>query len=362
MPDRPDRDANRYRVLIASDEPTIVKAWASGYRANGCDVSVGVLNFHLRAARFDLVHLLWPEELTEWRSPSNGDLERIVSLLDAWRRDARIVVTANNLRPHGGEHDEQHYRLYQRVYERATLIQHYSEISSRLVCEEFPAARGRTHVITGPFNYAHLLPYAWQRESARASFSLQPDELCLLVFGAVRFWSELRLLRQGLAKARVPRLRLLMASRWEDWEFPQGWRRRARRLLWIAWLAQEKALRLERYVPDEEVPRLFAAADAVVVPRIRTLNSGVPLLAMTLGRLVIAPKWGSAAEWLAGTRNLLYEPGDPVSLAKAIEKAAVLDREAIGRENQALALRWSWEETAAQCLEASGLRPKPACA
>jgi len=344
----------RPRVLIPSDEPSFVPPWAEAYRSNGCEVAVGTRNFHFQTAQYDLLHILWPEELTGWRPPSADSLSKIARLLDGWQRQSKILVGVNNLHPHGGKKDQRYWQLYQIFYESASAIQHYSSVSVTMVCEEFPAARSRPHVVTGPFNYAHLLRYSCDRATARASLSLRADEFCLLIIGAVRFWAEVRLLMRAVSFTRLPKLRILMAGRWEDWEVPRGWRRRLRRFVWLAWLRKERALRIEQYVPDEELPRLFAAADAVAVLRIRSLNSALPLLAMTLGRLVIAPNWGAIPEFLAGTRNLLYEPGDARSLAEALERAGTLDREAIGAENQALALSWSWKDTAARCLRACG--------
>ena len=51
-----------------------------------------------------------------------------------------------------------------------------------------------------------------------------------------------------------------------------------------------------RWIPPEEVSDHFAAADLVVLPYRRIMNSGAVVLAMTLGRPVLVPDLGSMRE------------------------------------------------------------------
>jgi glycosyltransferase involved in cell wall biosynthesis len=107
-----------------------------------------------------------------------------------------------------------------------------------------------------------------------------------------------------------------------------------------------------QYVPDDEVYRLFDAADAVVVVRENSLSSGVPSLAMTFGRMVIAPNFGGIPEYLAGADNLLYDGASASDLAKAMERAGHVDREAIGATNRQIAAGWEWDGIIRTCLDA----------
>ena len=124
-----------------------------------------------------------------------------------------------------------------------------------------------------------------------------------LCFGSLRFWEEVCLIRDAFARARVPRKRLFMAARYLS---PgSSWKLRWKRLRWQLWQRRHKILRVAEYVPDNEVPRMFDAADAVVIVRNNSLTSGVPSLAMTFGRFVIAPNFGGIPKYLAGADNLL---------------------------------------------------------
>jgi glycosyltransferase involved in cell wall biosynthesis len=123
-------------------------------------------------------------------------------------------------------------------------------------------------------------------------------------------------------------------------------------LRWKWWLSTRRAVVERRYVPESELSRFLDSSDVAIVPRFGGLNSGIVFLAMTFGRMVIVPNCGAYPEQLAGSRNLFFEPGDPVSLASKLQEAAVLDTNDIGRENAMIALGWSWREICQSCLDA----------
>ena len=110
---------------------------------------------------------------------------------------------------------------------------------------------------------------------------------------------------------------------------------------------------IEGYVHDDDVHRYFNACDAVVIPRLTDLSSGLVGMGLTFGRLVIAPDHGAFGEYLAGTDNLLYCSGDPKSLATAIERASVVDRAQIESSNREFSKRWPWSKIAGEVLELS---------
>jgi len=346
------------RILIPSDNKDFVVYWADAYRRAGHEVVVGAFNFDLCAANYDIVHYLWPEELTQWLPPDDAQLRHIEQCLTHWSRHARTILSVNNLYPHGHENNPAFHALYELFYRHAHAITHFTEASRRLVCEAFPAARQHPHhVVTSPFNYDRLLPNGDKvrdRAAARQSFGFDEDEFVVMVFGALRKWDEIELVRAAYdnldLKGTGRRKRLLMAGRYNQ----RGpvWRQRIRRWSWSRWLKRVNALAVFDYIPDADVHRYFDAADVVFVPRVGDLSSGIPGLAMTFGTPVVAPEHGAFPDYLRGTDNPLYKSGDAASLARALEKVATLDRAAIAKQNRAVAETWSWDSIARACLDA----------
>ena len=344
------------RVLIPSDQRDWVVNFAEAYRRLGFDVTTGTYNFDLESSSPDIVHFQWPEELTGWKLPTPEKIDEVAARLDRWAERAQIIISVNNLYPHGQHGNAVWHRLYTLFYERADVIHHFSHASKVAVCSEYPSISERNHVVRVGFNYDLLLPRVCRdRDACRRMLGFRPDELVYLAFGSLRFWDEVQLMSRAFSAARVPNKRLLLAARYT--EPGSSWRSRWRRWRWRRWQRWNKVVRVTEYVPDEEVYRLFDAADAVVVVRQNSLSSGVPSLAMTFGRTVIAPNVGGIAEYLAGTLNPLYDPVSFKSLAAAMEQTAFCDREMLGSGNRQIADGWGWVEIARSCLDAL---PQPA--
>ncbi|MDH4386237.1 MAG: glycosyltransferase [Caulobacter sp.] len=83
-----------------------------------------------------------------------------------------------------------------------------------------------------------------------------------------------------------------------------------------------------RVVPDEEVITLLRSATCVVLPYERFLTSGVSLLCLTAGALVVAPRVAALEEvFPASCHRLLYRPGDAEDLRRAVLEANSLSPE-----------------------------------
>jgi glycosyltransferase involved in cell wall biosynthesis len=339
------------RVLIPSDHRDWIVNFVDGYRRLGWDVTTGVYNFDLEACQPDVVHFNWPEEITGWKLPDKAKLDATIGRLDRWARRSRLIVSVNNLYPHGQHGDPIWRRLYTAFYERADVIHHFSQTSKDMVCLEYPSIAGRNHLVRLGFNYDLLLPAGPRdRAASRAAFGIERDEIVYLVFGSLRFWDEVCFLKDAFERAKAPGKRLLVAARYV--ESGPTLRQRWRRWHWGQWQRSNNVVRVNGYVPDEDVYKLFDAADAVVVIRQNSLSSGVPLLAMTFGRMVIGPAFGGIEEYLAGAENLLYNGDSAVSLAAAMERAANIDRERVGSKNRELAAGWTWDGIIKSCLDA----------
>src|SRR5580658_5751348 len=175
------------RILIPSDARDWVVNLAEAYQRLGHDVTVGRHNFELECSRPDIVHLQWPEEMTDWRVPTPKQTDDIILRLDRWASRARLLLTVHNLYPHGQHGDAAFHRLFTAFYKRAEVIHHFGETSKRMVCQEFPEIADRHHVVRLGFNYDRLLPdFRPSRAASRLKLGFAPDEMVYLVFGSLR--------------------------------------------------------------------------------------------------------------------------------------------------------------------------------
>jgi glycosyltransferase involved in cell wall biosynthesis len=327
------------RVLIPSDNLDFALYLAEAYRQAGWDVVMGAANFDLAAADFDLVHFQWPEELTAWIEPSEARLAEVSARLDEWRRRTKLVLTVHNLRPHRNGEAVGFRKLYEAFYRRVHVVAHFTATSRQAVTEEFPASPEVRHIVTGYFNLDRLLPSERDTNRACRDLGTADDAFVVLIIGSLREWAEVELIRRGFDAASIPGKRLLMCGRYDESgpRLQQRWRR----WTWSRWLRSRNAI-VCGFTLDPEVHRIVDGADAVLIPRIRAMNSGLPALAASFGKIVIAPRCGAYPELLANTSHPIYEPGNAVSLAGALEKASRLDRTVVATECRRLVESWQW--------------------
>jgi len=159
--------------------------------------------------------------------------------------------------------------------------------------------------------YAQYGAASKDRASARARTGLAGD--VLLFFGFVRRYKGLEVLIDALPRVLAQRkVTLVVAGEFYEPVAPIQER--------IAALGLGDAIRLyDRYVPDEEVGDLVAAADCVVLPYRSATQSGVVLVAYAGGCPVISTRVGGLPEVVEeGVTGFLVPPEDPSALADAI--------------------------------------------
>jgi hypothetical protein len=101
-------------VLIASNFNGFnhyVEIIRAGLIALGCKVTVSVENFWKENKEYDIVHIMWPEELFKWKLYHDFDneisqIDEISRQLDFFKDNGtKIVFTLHNEKPHGFVND-----------------------------------------------------------------------------------------------------------------------------------------------------------------------------------------------------------------------------------------------------------------
>jgi glycosyltransferase involved in cell wall biosynthesis len=106
----------------------------------------------------------------------------------------------------------------------------------------------------------------------------------------------------------------VVGETWENWTLP-GERIAASRY-------RDRIRFINRYVHDEEVGKLFAAADVVVLPYHRSSVSGPLQLTMAQGLPVVVSAVGGLVEATEGYEGAIQvPPRDPAALRQALDAA-----------------------------------------
>ena len=183
------------------------------------------------------------------------------------------------------------------------------------------------------------------QDEARRRLGLPSDVPVLLFFGIVREYKGLKDLLAALpeVRARLGCVVLLVAG--EFWEDKHKYLEMIDRLR-----IGELVIIEDRYIPNEDVPLYFSAADVLVAPYRSATGSAVVQMALGCGCPVIATRVGNLAEVIQGDgAGLLTEPADSRALGETIVRYFRDNVGSLGKTSGSVVVdRSSWEQLSAR--------------
>jgi beta-1,4-mannosyltransferase len=272
-------------VLALSGNP-YMRLWLDAAQRAGARVHPLIGSTVLaRRDRPGWVHLQWPERVMGPRSGARAALRatRLLVLVAAARvRGARVLLTAHNT----WSHDSRHPRLERLLYRSLGLVTTDVHLMSRAGAPEFFAhhpwfRRARRHYIPHG-NYAPVVDGAPSPDEARRRFGFDGDERVWLTFGALKSYKGTGELMDAFRALDDEQARLVVAGRVLDAQLAAQIDRTLE--------ADARVRVIGGFLGDGDLAALIRAADHVVLPYRRVLNSGSALLALTLGRPVVLPR------------------------------------------------------------------------
>lgn len=289
---------------------------------------------------FDVVHIQWPEELLRRMDPSAETLDYLASVFARWRsQNTAIVSTFHNEFPHGSD-TQLNDKLYKLVFQNSHAIVHLGERSKDVLeSRHGEAVQDAIHAVIPHGNYEWFVPETFTTH-ARVKLGLPEGCFVLLSFGRIRDHREKRLLLD-VARALKPRGGLLLVVGGLPHPSMKSLRHFPTRI--PLWLCRNVRL-VERFIPDELVHVFFEAADAVLVPRVKSLNSGNVALGYTFGKVVMGPEGGVIGEELQKLGNPTFDTHSRGSvkdaLLRAMELSASPEQGLRNREYANTSLNW----------------------
>jgi beta-1,4-mannosyltransferase len=267
----------------------------------------------------DIFHIQWPETIFEGRG---GNILPVA----AWKarcvlataskikqRGGKVVLTIHNAAPHAGLSTGQ--QLLWTRYFGALLdrTDHLIGLSSTSI-ETFVAANPRANRIAKTeIQHPHYqtVYQSVPQASARAATALPADGRIIGILGTIR------------PSKRVPEAITTFRQLGSD-DSLLIWGQ-ADDLVWaqvIAAAAGSNRIILRRgTMSNDELSTAISAVDAVLINQTATLNSGTALLALSLGRRVIAPAVGSLVPLRQLAGDAWVRLFDPPLTAEALHRA-----------------------------------------
>ena len=222
-----------------------------------------------------------------------------------------IVYICHNVMPH-------ETRLWDPILARAALrwgtrfVVQSTEEEARL---ETLISDAQIDIVRHPI-YDMFVEKRMGKTQAREELGLPVDLPVLLFFGIVREYKGLYDLLAALPRieARLGGVKLLVAG--EFWDDRRTYEEAIDRLDIGDLVVLE-----DRYIPNEQVPIYFSAADVLVAPYRRATGSGAVQMALGLDCPVITTRVGELDEVIEdGSDGLATEPANSQALAEDIVK------------------------------------------
>ena len=236
--------------------------------------------------------------------------------LERWSaKNGKLVWTIHDDGLHLNDPDSSRIiRIRSKLGEMADCIHVHSEAAKKLVVSKFGLMPERIMVVPHP-SYASLYPTPLY-EFAAANVTTRRRLLC---FGHIKRYKNYDALAAALNGLGSDSFSKLTIAGKPDGDI----------VLPVSSLRRNLELDLKLgFVPDSDVPDLFAMADFLILPYEDTLTSGAVALSMGFGVPVIAPDLGGMREAVPAANGvLLYSPGDPDGLENALRLARDMSAE-----------------------------------
>ena len=291
----------------------------------------------------DVIHLHWldPYYLTARYPKAVARAVLFLSCLALARiRGIRIIWTVHNLVNH-----EQRRVMLESFVNRfvaslsGALIVH-SVSACKMVAAKCSGRTARKISVIYHGHYINWYPNKIEKREARNALELPQTDLVFLFLGIIRPYKGVLELIDTFKQCELTDSKLMIVG--------QPTKGMTDRIV-LDHIGQSGQIRFTSgYLPDDQIQLYMNACDVVMLPYRESLTSGAAVLAMSFGRVVVAPRLESIEELCSDEGAILYDPQDDDGLLRALHKVADARSKLskMGRWNLGRARRWNWEQVA----------------
>jgi glycosyltransferase involved in cell wall biosynthesis len=302
--------------LPAQSKNPWIDLWRASLARAGADERPLGLRAVVALPSSSWVALSWPEAVL--RSPRGLAELRVARLLAlialARSKRMRVLLTAHNTRSHDPRFPWLDRMLSKTLDRFVTDVHLMSAAGAPEYLVEHPGLAGAVQHVIPHGTYRPTLPAPVGAAAARAAVGLPADAQVLLAFGQIRGYKGIADFVDHL-EALPAGWRLVVVGAVKEAEVEADLRAAAARH------PERLSVQLS-HVTHEVLCRYLEAADAVVLPYQRVLNSGSALLALSVGRPVHVPTTPTFVELQqrCGPAWVHLYDGPPTPAALALEE------------------------------------------
>ncbi len=288
--------------------------------------------------KYDVIH-------TQWYTFSPIDYYFLSKIKRKYK--LRYVATIHDILPFNQKFYDMFF--HRKLYALADSIILQAPGNVTRFADLFPESANKTQMIP----HGHMLDYVepQDKQISREKLHLPKDKIIVLFFGQIKKVKGVDVLLKAVAQLRKEHLELYTVVAGSVWkaDFTE-----CQQIIESNQLNDCVQTDI-RYIPDCEVKDYYSAADICVLPYTDVYQSGVIQLAYGYRKAVVATKLPAFTQFVKeGETGFLAEPGNPDSLADAIERAVSSGEEldVMGEQGYQLVKReLNWDMLAARIVE-----------
>jgi len=288
--------------------------------AHGIETERASLSFWDMKGTYDVINLQWPEELFNWKEPSDNDLAKLERTLVYWKSNSKIVVTRHNIIPHNKKDNPQYVKLYNLVLGKTDGIIHMGEYSKHEYLERYKNSPTLLNKIHGIVPHPIYTEYenTISKTQARQELGIPKNKIVILVFGSIRNFQEKKFIKKVFSKLQNKN-KYLLTSYYPLDQFKGSRYLNPLRRLWLNLKPNQK--KFYEKVPFDKVQYFLNAADILFIQRKENLNSGLVFLGFAFSKTIVGPGVANIKAILEKTKNFTFDPCEPETAIQALDNA-----------------------------------------
>ena len=261
-------------------------------------ISVGL---RIRRERPDLI-------IFKYWLPFFGPCFGTIAALARSNGHTRVLIVCDNVIPHERRPGDILFTRYLLRFSDRFIVQ------SKIVLKDLLSLKPQAVYKLVPHPIYSGFGDAMGKDAARKQLGITESRV-LLFFGYIRRYKGLHILLEAFAAMPqdVP-TRLLVVG-----EFYGGEEEYRAKIDQLG--LQDRITLVGRYVPNEEIPAFFSAADAVVLPYLSATQSGISQIAFHFETPLVITDVGGLSEAVEdGVHGMLVAPNDPPALTATLNE------------------------------------------
>lgn len=339
-------DPNPYQWLLSQgleSQEVTVKHW-SDCRKKILPICEAVL---LRNKHINIVHIHWIHEFISQRNKLFFIISSIRFLADVLiirLTGLKIVWTVHNMVSHDSKFVDLELWTRRQFVKLVDKIICLNQITLETITNEYKFDPDKAVVIPHG-HYRDVYEPLIELNEARKELGLSQSGRLYLNFGLLRPYKGIEDLLQVWQKNQdiFTGDTLLIVGKPLDKSYAEKLQKLATEINGV--------IIKPHFIKNNKLHLYFSAANVVVLPFKKILNSGSLILAMSFGKPVIAPRLGGLLEAVGDGDELFYNLEDEMGISKAMQKTTKVDLDELSKLIKKACDRLDWNVIAQQTLK-----------